>query len=34
MITFAMIGALVVLVFLCVTSSISSFSGRRLRRLR
>ncbi len=30
MITFAMIGALAVLVFLCVASSISSYSGRRL----
>jgi len=29
MLTFAMIGALVVLVFLCVASFIASFSGRR-----
>ena len=30
MITFAMIGALAILMFLCVASSISSYSGRRL----
>ncbi len=30
MMTLAMIGALAVLLFLCVASSISSYSGRRL----
>ncbi len=30
MITFVMIGALAVLVFLCVAGSLSSYSGRRL----
>ena len=30
MITFAMIGALAILMFLCVASSLSSYSGRRL----
>jgi hypothetical protein len=30
MITFAMIGVLAVLAFLCVASSISTYSGRRL----
>ncbi len=30
MIIFAMIGALAILMFLCVASSLSSYSGRRL----
>ena len=30
MITFAMIGALAILMFLCVASSLSSYRGRRL----
>ena len=30
MITYAMIGALAILVFLCMASSLSSYSGRRL----
>ncbi len=29
MVTFLMMGVLVVLVFLCVTSSLASYSGRR-----